>query len=195
MAAKSFQFLLSCLFSLPLSFPLQHSYLSRLVSFSVVPSTWLWPLVSLGSLAACSSVPCISSHLELRSGGLNQFKFNFHSTSILKHKMKRQPAEQCVVCANACVCECACVWGLFSPAFGHLPEATIVPWSQVPFKVTKLLQGYLSRNKHKLYPFSLDSILQSRDITLLTKLCLVKALVSPVVMYGCESWTIKKAEC
>ena len=41
----------------------------------------------------------------------------------------------------------------------------------------------------------LDSILKSRDITLPTKVCLVKAMVFPVVMYGCESWTIKKAEC
>ena len=41
----------------------------------------------------------------------------------------------------------------------------------------------------------LDSILKSRDITLLTKAHLVKAMVSPVDMYGCESWTIKKAEC
>ena len=41
---------------------------------------------------------------------------------------------------------------------------------------------------------NLDSILKSKDITLLTKVCLVKALVFPVVMYGCESWTIKKAE-
>ena len=41
---------------------------------------------------------------------------------------------------------------------------------------------------------NLDGILKSRDITLPTKVCLVKALVSPVVMYGCESWTIKKAE-
>ena len=40
----------------------------------------------------------------------------------------------------------------------------------------------------------LDSILKSRDITLLTKVPLVKAMVFPVVMYGCESWTIKKAE-
>ena len=40
-----------------------------------------------------------------------------------------------------------------------------------------------------------DSILKSRDITLLTKVCLVKAMVFPVVMYGCESWTINKAEC
>ena len=40
----------------------------------------------------------------------------------------------------------------------------------------------------------LDSILKSRDITLQTKVCLVKAMVFPVVMYGCESWTIKKAE-
>ena len=42
---------------------------------------------------------------------------------------------------------------------------------------------------------NLDSILKSRDITLLTKVCIIKATVSPVVMYGCESWTIKKAEC
>ena len=42
---------------------------------------------------------------------------------------------------------------------------------------------------------NLDSILKSRDITLPTKVCLVKAMVFPVVMYGCESWSIKKAEC
>ena len=42
---------------------------------------------------------------------------------------------------------------------------------------------------------NLDSILKSKDITLLTKVHLVKAMVFPVVMYGCESWTIKKAEC
>ena len=42
---------------------------------------------------------------------------------------------------------------------------------------------------------NLDSILKSRDITLPKKVCLVKATVFPVVMYGCESWTIKKAEC
>ena len=40
-----------------------------------------------------------------------------------------------------------------------------------------------------------DSILKSRNITLPTKVCLVKAMVFPVIMYGCESWTIKKAEC
>ena len=42
---------------------------------------------------------------------------------------------------------------------------------------------------------NLDSILKNQDITLLTKGYLVKAIVFPVVMYGCESWTIKKAEC
>ena len=42
---------------------------------------------------------------------------------------------------------------------------------------------------------NLDSILKSRDITLPTKVCLVKATVFPVVMYGCESWTVEKAEC
>ena len=42
---------------------------------------------------------------------------------------------------------------------------------------------------------NLDSILKSRDITLLTKVRLVKAMVFPIVMYGCESWTIRKGEC
>ena len=42
---------------------------------------------------------------------------------------------------------------------------------------------------------NVDSIFKSRDITLPTKVCLVKAMVFPVVMYGCESWTVKKAEC
>ena len=42
---------------------------------------------------------------------------------------------------------------------------------------------------------NLDSILKSKDITLPTKVHLVKAMVFPVVMYGCESWTVKKAEC
>ena len=41
---------------------------------------------------------------------------------------------------------------------------------------------------------NLDSILKNRDITLLTKVCLVKGMIFPVVMYGCESWTVKKAE-
>ena len=42
---------------------------------------------------------------------------------------------------------------------------------------------------------NLDSIFKSRDITLPIQVCLVKAMVFPVVMYGCESWTVKKAEC
>ena len=42
---------------------------------------------------------------------------------------------------------------------------------------------------------NLDSILKNRDVTLPTKVCLVKTMVFPVVLYGCESWTIKKAEC
>ena len=42
---------------------------------------------------------------------------------------------------------------------------------------------------------NLDSALKSKDITLSTKVCIVKAMVFPVVMCGCESWTIKKAEC
>ena len=61
-----------------------------------------------------------------------------------------------------------------------------------------LIYYFLLRKKPKRnvanYFNNLDSILKSRDITLATKVCLVKAMVFPVVMYGCESWTIKKAE-
>ena len=57
----------------------------------------------------------------------------------------------------------------------------------VKLKDTYSLEGKVMTN--------LDSILKSRDITLPTKVRLVKAMVSPVVMYGCESWTVKKAEC
>ena len=50
-------------------------------------------------------------------------------------------------------------------------------------------------SKGRGYMTNLDSILKSRDITLPTKVRLVKAMVFPVVMYGCKSWTVKKAEC
>ena len=55
----------------------------------------------------------------------------------------------------------------------------------------KLKDAYSLEKKVKT---NLDSILRSRDITLPTKVCLVKAMVFPVVMYRCESWTVKKAE-
>ena len=56
-------------------------------------------------------------------------------------------------------------------------QARALEWGAIAFSMTNL-----------------DSILKSRDITLSTKFCLVKAMVFPVVMYGCESWTIKKVE-
>ena len=49
--------------------------------------------------------------------------------------------------------------------------------------------------RHMLLGGKVDSILKSRDITLLTKVRIVKAIVFPVVMYGCDSWTIRKGEC
>ena len=56
-------------------------------------------------------------------------------------------------------------------------------------------RGYLTQVFDWHMTSDLDSILKSRDVTLPTKVCLVKAMVFPVVRYGCESWTIKKAEC
>ena len=57
--------------------------------------------------------------------------------------------------------------------------------------VAMKLKEFLLRRKAMT---NLDSMLKSRDITLLTKICLVKAMIFPVVMYGCESWTVKKVE-
>ena len=57
-----------------------------------------------------------------------------------------------------------------------------------------MMQNYLCLLLGRKVVTNLDSIFKSRDITLPTKVCLVKAMVLPVVMYGCESWTIKKAE-
>ena len=64
-------------------------------------------------------------------------------------------------------------------------------------KMSKVKESILKQVRKKplaIVMTNLDSILKSRDITLPTKVCLVKAMVLPVVMYGCESWTIKKAE-
>ena len=65
---------------------------------------------------------------------------------------------------------------------------------------SKMILGFwaplsLCNNLHAAYLINLDGILKSRDITLPTKVYLVQAMVFPVVMYVCESWTIKKAEC
>ena len=78
-----------------------------------------------------------------------------------------------------------------------------IPWTEEPGRP----QPMGSQSQTRLSDFAcllllerkvmtnLDSILKSRDITLPTKVCVVKAMVFPVVIYGCESWTVKKAEC
>ena len=71
--------------------------------------------------------------------------------------------------------------------FSWAPESLLMVTAAMKLKDALLLGRKVSTN--------LDSILKSRDITLPTKVCLVKAMVFPVVMYGCENWTIKKAEC
>ena len=75
---------------------------------------------------------------------------------------------------------------------------TVTDFLLLGFKIT--VDGDCSHEIKNLLPgrkamTNLDSVLKSRDINLPTKVCIVKAMVSPVVMYGCESWTIKKAEC
>ena len=56
------------------------------------------------------------------------------------------------------------------------------------------MKDYLEKHSRRKVMTNIDSIFKSRDITLPTKVCLVKAMVFPVVMYRCESWTVKKAE-
>ena len=74
-------------------------------------------------------------------------------------------------------------------------------WQTLYFGAPKIAADGNCSHEIKRYLFlgrkvmtNLDSILKSRDKTLPTKVCLVKAMVFPVVMYGCESWTVKKAE-
>ena len=71
--------------------------------------------------------------------------------------------------------------------FGGAPKSVQMVTAAMKLKDTLLLGRKVMTN--------LDGILKSRDVTLPIKVCLVKAMVFPVVMYGCESWTIKKTEC
>ena len=74
-------------------------------------------------------------------------------------------------------------WGIWT-YINQAPKSVQMVIAAVKFKDTYSLKVMTN----------LDSIFKSRDITLPTKVCLVKAVVFPVVMYGCESWTVKKAE-
>ena len=86
--------------------------------------------------------------------------------------------------------------------FSPFPQATELVDGYIfdlAFPVSKLYKSNINEIKRRLLlgrkvMTNLDSILRSRDITLPTKVRLVKAMVYPVVMYGCESWTVKKAE-
>ena len=73
------------------------------------------------------------------------------------------------------------------PIFSWAPKSLQTVSAAMKFKRHLLLGRKAVTN--------LDSMLESRDITLPTKVCIVKAMIFPVVMYGCQSWTIKKAEC
>ena len=69
-----------------------------------------------------------------------------------------------------------------------------IPWTGEPGGLPSMGSHRVGHNCSDLAAAAVDSILKSRDITLPTKVRLVKPMVFPVVMYGCESWTIKKAE-
>ena len=70
-------------------------------------------------------------------------------------------------------------------------QARVLEWVAIAFSEHEIKRWLLLRRK---VVTNLDSILKSKDITLPTKIHLLKAMVFPVVMYGCESWTVKKAE-
>ena len=77
-------------------------------------------------------------------------------------------------------------WKQWQTLFSQAPK---LPWTMTAaMKLRHLLLGRKAMS-------NLDSILKSRDITLPTNICVVKAMVFPVVIHGCESWTLKKAEC
>ena len=78
-------------------------------------------------------------------------------------------------------------WKQWETLFGGAPKSLQMVTAAMKLKDALLLGRKVMTN--------LDSILKSRDVTLPTKVRLVKAMVFPVVMYGCESWTVKKAEC
>ena len=97
-----------------------------------------------------------------------------------------------------------CRWILYQ--LSHKGSPRILEWVAFPFSrgsswprnwtgVSFIPGGFFTNGAIREAMTKLDSILKSRDITLPTKFCLVKAMVFPVVMYRCESWTIKKAEC
>ena len=90
----------------------------------------------------------------------------------MKVKSESKVAQSCPTLSNPMDCNLpgSSIHGIF--------QARVLEWSAIPFSVTNL-----------------HSILKSRDIILPTMVCLVKAMVFPVVIYGYESWTIKKAEC
>ena len=77
-------------------------------------------------------------------------------------------------------------------------QARILEWVVMPFSRGSSWPRNRSRVSHiagRFFTSDKHSVLKSWDITLLTKVCIVKAMVFPVIMYGCESWTIKKTEC
>ena len=78
-------------------------------------------------------------------------------------------------------------WKQCQTLFFGTPKSLHIVTAAMKLKDAYSLEGKLMTN--------LDSILKSRDITLPTKVHLVKAMVFPAVIYGCESWTVKKAEC
>ena len=87
-------------------------------------------------------------------------------------KSESEVAQSCLTLSDPMDCSLSgsSVHGIF--------QARVLEWVAIAFSMTNL-----------------DSIFKSRDITLPTKVHLVKVMVFPVVMYGCESWTVKKAEC
>ena len=90
---------------------------------------------------------------------------------------------------RACACVCVCVCVCRSSDRSYSLEFQITEDGDYSHDIKRsLLLGRKAMT-------NLDSVFKSRDITLPTKVHLVKVMVFPVVMYGCESWTVKKAEC
>ena len=80
----------------------------------------------------------------------------------------------------------------------QIDGGTVTDFISLGFKITAVVNCSHESKRPLLFGIkavtNLDSVLKSKDITLLTKVCLIRAMVFPVVMHGCESWTIKKGE-
>ena len=140
----------------------------------------IWSLVSLHFLKTSLNIRKFTVHVLLKPGLEN---FEHYFTSIWDE------------------CNCAVVWAYFGIAFLWEKVEVVTDFLFGGSKImvdndcSHEIRRRLLLGRKAMTNLDIQPVLKSRDITLLTKVHIVKAMVFPVVTYGCESWTVKKAEC